>query len=701
MDDILVASASLGALANALFAASLVADYRRSVAARRLFFAVGLSALWWLSHVAYYSGLLRDFPFGILLGLEVARDAGWSFCLLWLFQGAGETGPRAVARQLIQLGLIASVLVAVLLLWGPGSLWGNFGHTGLGSRLGFCGLLALSVVGLSLVEVVYRNTPPVHRWSIKYLCLGVAALHGYDLVLYADGVLFDRLESALWAGRGAANALAVPLIAVAVARNRNWNLNLFVSRQIVFQGTTLLGAGLYLLGVAAAGYYLRTYGGEWGAALRVVFFFAALMALTSMLGSATLRARLRRFLARHFYRDKYDYGEIWLRFTNQLSQGGSKPSEMPRAILAAIADIMEATGGVMWQRTVTNSYGIVASVAVDPQRLQDIPEHHPLLNSLRESGQILDIAAEAGRVSVEVLERVPAWLLEQPRAWLLMPIVHRDELLAFVLLCESRADQVLGPEDRELLGTIGRQAAAYLALMQSNAALADARQFEAFNRLAAFLVHDLKNVIAQLSMVLRNGERHRSNPEFIADAFNTVGDAVAKMNRMLGNLKHTHEGPVGNVELAPCLREVTAHLAGRQPAPVFRAPPEPLKVRGNRDRLIALLTHLAQNAQEATSPDGRVELVAGRVADRVVISVIDTGAGMSPEFIRDRLFKPFDTTKGKAGMGIGVYESLHIVSGMGGRMNVDSVPGRGTTFRIELPLAWDTETGHGNQESTR
>lgn len=699
MAEILAASASLGALANALFAASLLADYRRSGAARRLFFAVGISTLWWISHAIYYAELLSDFPFGILLGLEVARDAGWSFFLLWLFQGGGQAGHRAVAGQRIQLGLIACVLLAVLLLWGPGFLWGDAGQKGVGSRLGFCGLLALSILGLSLVEVVYRNTPPVHRWSIKYLCLGVAALHAYDLVLYADGVLFDRLESALWAGRGAANALAVPLIAVAVARNRDWNLNLFVSRQIVFHGTTLLGAGLYLLGVAAAGYYLRTYGGEWGAALRVVVFFAALVTLTSVLASATLRARLRRFLGRHFYRDKYDYGEIWLRFTNQLSQGGSKPSEMPRSILAAIADIMEATGGVMWQRGVTGSYSIVASVAVDPQRLQDIPEHHPLLTVLRESGQILDIAAEAGRASVDVLDRVPAWLLEQPRAWLLMPIVHRDELLAIVLLCESRAEQVLGPEDRELLGTIGRQAAAYLALMQSNAALADARQFEAFNRLAAFLVHDLKNVIAQLSMVLRNGERHRSNPEFIADAFNTVGDAVAKMNRMLGNLKHTHEGPVGEVELAPCLGEVTTHLSGRSPVPVFRAPPEPLWVRGNRDRLIALLTHLAQNAQEATSSEGRVEIVAGRVADRVVISVIDTGSGMSPEFVRDRLFKPFDTTKGKAGMGIGVYESLHIVSGMGGRLSVDSAPGRGTTFRIELPLA--TETGRGNLESTR
>ena len=124
-------------------------------------------------------------------------------------------------------------------------------------------------------------------------------------------------------------------------------------------------------------------------------------------------------------------------------------------------------------------------------------------------------------------------------------------------------------------------------------------------------------------------------------------------------------------------------------------------MRGNRDRLIALLTHLAQNAQEATSPEGRVEIVAGRVADRVVISVIDTGSGMSPEFVRDRLFKPFDTTKGKAGMGIGVYESLHIVSGMGGRLSVDSAPGRGTTFRIELPLASETKTGRVNLESTR
>ena len=268
-----------------------------------------------------------------------------------------------------------------------------------------------------------------------------------------------------------------------------------------------------------------------------------------------------------------------------------------------------------------------------------------------------------------------------------MPIIHRDELLAFVLLGETRSNARLSWEDETLLGTIGRQSAGYLALLRATDELSDARQFEAFNRLSAFLVHDLKNVVAQLSLVLRNSERHRENPEFISDAFNTIGDAVARMNRMLSGLRQAHTGPTDSLVIQEIAEEVLARVAHRKPVPSLQVPAELLRVLGSRDRMIAVLEHLLQNAQDATNENGTIKVRIARAGtDRIAIEITDSGCGMTQEFIQNRLFKPFDTTKGKGGMGIGVYESLHIVTSIGGRMTVESTPGGGTTFTLLLPL---------------
>lgn len=684
---LLVVSCAIAASAFTLFALFLLLDRQRSPIGNRLCVAAGASAVWFVWQALYYAEALTWLGLAGSATLEIVRDSAWVLLTLQLLASGRENDPgrqRFLQRARVILGIV--ILFALVTVVQP-ALAQRVLSVEASAKAGFAALLMLSVLGLALVEQFYRNTLHPRRWAIKYLCLGVGAMHAYDCMLYADGVLFNRLDSALWTGRGLANALVIPLIAIGVARNREWRLNLFLSRQMVFHGATLLSVGLYLLTVAAAGYYLRAYGGEWGDALRAVLFFTAALFLVSVLGSAEVRSRLRLFLSRNFYRDKYDYGEIWLRFTNLLSQSDTGPAELPQSILKAIADIMDATGGAVWQCNPNGSFGVVATHELDPQRLRAIPDDDPLVAALKSPGRVIDIAAEAERSTLDEPMVVPAWLLEQPRAWLLVPIVHRDQLLAIVLLCESRAGEALVPEDRELLGTLGRQSASYLALMQATAELGDARQFEAFNRLSAFLVHDLKNVIAQLSMVIKNSVRHRGNPEFIDDAFNTIGDAVAKMNRMLGNLRHTQSGPSELLQVADCLREAQAHLSTRDPKPILiNEATGDVRVRGSHDRFLAMIEHLAQNAQEATGPAGRVELRLLCRGDLLVLEITDDGCGMTAEFIQHRLFKPFDTTKGKAGMGIGVYESLHIANSMGGRLTVDSRPGKGSTFRIQLPL---------------
>lgn len=686
MPEFKLISVGIGAVSFIALTALMAFDKYRSTIGRWLLTATAISAVWLSLQAAYYFEILARVGIAGVSILEVLRNLGWIAVLFALLRQAGD--PQRYARFIALVGIVASLAVGIILAGSLG--WFGIAAAAL-SKLALACYLALAIAGLILVEQLYRNTHPDRRWSVKYLCLGIGAIFAYDFVLYADGVLFNRLNPELWLGRGAANAIAVPLIAVAAARNRDWRVNLFVSRHVVFHTTALLAVGGYLLAMAGAGYYLKLYGGEWGSALRIVFLFAAAIMLVLLVSSGTVRSHVRVFLAKHFYRNKYDYGEVWLSFTHRLSQIGAEPDQLRSTMLRAIADIMDATGGALWQKRITGHYSVVANWELEPLRLQDIAQDHPLISVLQTGDGIIDIRREASRATLDERGTLPAWMLELPRAWLLVPIIHDKELLAIVLLNESRSNATLSWEDKPLLGTLGRQAAGYLALMQATDALADARQFEAFNRLSAFLVHDLKNVVAQLSLVVRNAERHGNKPDFIADAFNTIGDAVAKMNRMLANLRHTQAGPTEVIVVQDVTKTAIAHVAARAPVPVVSAPADALRIIGSRDSMVSVVEHLLQNAQDATDSNGSIQLNIMERDARVLLEITDNGCGMTQDFIQNRLFKPFDTTKGKAGMGIGAFESLHVVTQMGGRMTVESTPGGGSTFRISLPLAEESQ----------
>ena len=240
-----------------------------------------------------------------------------------------------------------------------------------------------------------------------------------------------------------------------------------------------------------------------------------------------------------------------------------------------------------------------------------------------------------------------------------------------------------------MLKTAGSQAASYLGQIQVTEALLEARKFDAFNRMSAFVVHDLKNLVAQLSLLLRNAERHRSNPEFQRDMLLTVDNVVERMNKLMLQLR-TGATPVEKprpVNLEKLIRSVCL-AKSEQNISIDTELNEGISAMGHADRLEHVIGHLVQNALDATRNGGRVVVRSRRENEAAVIEVTDSGVGMTAEFIRDRLFKPFQTTKA-TGMGVGVYESSQYVMELGGRILVDSTPDVGTRVCVVLPLVDD------------
>jgi putative PEP-CTERM system histidine kinase len=517
------------------------------------------------------------------------------------------------------------------------------------------------------------------------VCLGLACVFAFDVYLFSEALLFGRFDADALAVRAPVHLLAVPFLFVAAKRRADWIARLQVSRTAAFYSATLLLAGLYLLFMSAIGYYVRFFGGDWGRALQLSLAFAGVAFLVAVVVSGSLRSWLRVFVGKHFFSYRYDYREEWLRFTAMLSSN-SAPHEVGALVVRGLANMVECPAGSLWTRTGTDApYSQAARWNMPRDAAQEAADS-PFAAFLQDKGWVVDLDEFRAAPRRYGDLQLPGWLTATPNAWLVVPLLAGDELLGFVLLARPRTAMELNWEVRDLLKTASRQAAGYLAQMQATEALLEARKFEAFNRMSAFVVHDLKNIVTQLSLMMKNAQRLHDNPEFQRDMLLTVESSLEKMRRLMLQLREGATPPGGGrgVELAPIVRKLQA-AAESQGRELQADAVERLATRGHDDRLERVLGHLVQNAFDATPPQGRVWIAVQRASGQVRVEIGDTGAGMSEEFVSTKLFRPFNTTK-HSGMGIGTYESFQYIRELGGSIQVASKPGEGTVVSVLMPL---------------
>lgn len=675
------------AVAFALLTLLFLASWRGKLQGALLAAAAATTTAW--AGALSYALIAGTAIIPLLTGLEFARDGLWLAFLYKLLEARAEQaeeGHRRFLRRLFRLGaavVLATAALAVTIAAMPNLLpqaLADWGRT-----LSVIGLIVLSLIGLALIEQLYRNASDTQRWAIKYFCLGLGAMFAYDFYLYSEGLLFKHLDDAVWSARGIANAVVVPLLAVSAARNPDWSLDVFVSRRMVFHTTTLLGAGIYLLLMAAAGYYLRYFGGTWGSVLQSVFLFGALVVLAVVVFSGSMRAKLKVFVSKHFFSYKYDYREEWLQFTRTLSEGEPGVAVRERS-LRAVAGLIDSPGAALWMAQEDGNF-VHAAHWNFPLTADAVAVDSSLCRFLRERQWVINLAEYADSPDLYGDLQLPAWLDGNADAWLVLPLIMHDALIGFMVLAKPRSERSFNWEDSDLLKTAGRQAAVHLAQIGAMEALSQARQFESFNRFSAFVVHDLKNVVAQLSLMLKNAEKHRHNPEFQEDMLDTVNHATQKMTRMLTQLRAGYQTAQGAalVNLSELLAAVVSDKGQYRPTPVFSHPGEDIWVLAERERLARVLGHLVQNAIEATPDGGSVEVMLRGEAGQAVVQVRDSGKGMDEAFLRNQLFRPFASTKA-AGMGIGVYECREYVRELKGDIRVESRVNAGTTFTVSLPV---------------
>ncbi len=531
-----------------------------------------------------------------------------------------------------------------------------------------------AIAGLWLVQGLMNGAGGRTRWAIA---LAPAALWMLDLVALGTRYAFP---DAGWVHglRGIVLGLVGALLAIGLHRADQWNLR--VSRMVALQSMSFVAAGLYLVFVAGGASAIAQFGGS--RAVQTVFIFAATTTALAALSSPHLRAWLRVKLAKHFYRHRYDYRTEWIRFTDTL---GSGETSLQARIVKAVADLTESPGGVLM---VPSGAGldIAAQWRWDGVALHPGEGADTLLSHLAATRRVIELdAVRRGKAEPADAAAVPGWLCDAASGWVIVPLPHGDRLAGVILLGRPAVERPLDWEDFDLLKIAGRQVASHLAENRAQEALAEAKRFDEFNRRFAFILHDIKNLVSQLSLVARNAERHADNPEFRADMVATLNESAGRMNALLAKLSQHHQAraePMTPVVLHRLADMVTAKRKGHHP--IILSGDATATAIGDPARIEQILSHLIQNAIDASAPDEAIILRIGDDGAGATIDVVDRGSGMSPGFVRDRLFKPFDSTKA-GGFGIGAFEARQLAETMHGRLDVHSREGEGTRFRLTLP----------------
>ena len=678
-----LASHAVAALAYGGLALWVVVRRGAGPAGLLLAFAGALTALWAIAYVLVARGAAAALWLPVT---ETLRSAAWLLvpALLLLRGGGPDRVTRPTSPIGVVLGLCVVVQLAILLLAHMGTARGE-PATGLMAYVFQFTHLAIAIGGLLLAHNLYINTAPSSRWSVQLLCIGLGAIFAYDLNLYTWQLLTGTLNLDLYNMRGAAVALIVPLLAASARRSRGREIKL--SRSAALQTFSLAGVGGYLMLMSLLGYGLSILGGDWGRLLQILLLFGALLLAAVVLVSGRFRAWARVQIAKHFFTYKHDYREVWLRFLNTVARPGAQAEgTLGQRVIQAVGELVDSPGGMLFTADGQGGYALDARLN-DHSADAPLAPGHPLVTRLAATGRVVNLdAARAGEGEDAGLD-LPDWLTDRA-LWLVVPLIHLDRLNGFIVLRQALAQQTLNWEDFDLLRMAGRQAASYIAESQSQSELSEARKFDEFNRRFAFIMHDIKNLVSQLSLLARNAERHADNPDFRADMVATLKSSVERMQGLLDRLGQ-HSGArsseAGDVRLDRLVEAVAA--AKRRAYPHLRVERSggALRVGGDAARLEQAIEHLVQNAIDASTPPAPVVMRLRPVGAEACIEIEDAGCGMTPAFIRDELFKPFHSTKA-GGFGIGAYEAREIVRRAGGRLEVASRVGAGTLFTLHLPL---------------
>lgn len=662
------------AVAYALFAGFVISRSARTRIAYFLFVALAATALWAQTDVLRIFGLAGTRPLELAAAVREAAWLGFTLALIH---------PLSVDRNYWRVAAGAAVILITLqtaLIWAPG-LHGVLAGVSIDVALV---RVCTTVLSFILIENILRNASRADFWALKHWAIGYSAILVFQLIVRVPEFLTHTADPSVALVGPFVLLIALPFFVVSSVRLPQLQLRIQSSRNFVFHTATLLGAGILLQGVAFAAWYVRAYGGSNGTALALTVAFSGVVGIAAAFASGTVRSRIRLLINQHFFNFKYDYRVEWERAIRGLTSNLEK--NVAERALRILCDSMDSSGGAIWlyreswrQFIQSGKIGAVVRVAAlreDDQRIEALrKDDRPLLHC-----SDLNNGDPGCNAFGELMEY----------GWILVPLRYRSSLAGFVVLNKPRAPRKLDWEDESLVRLLALQVSAYVVQEETAQSLADVRQLEDFNKRFAFIVHDIKNTIGQLSLLVRNIAQFGDQKEFREDMMITLGNSVERLEVLLKSLTTVGASKAGAlgirqpIDLEEFLRKFTKEKSDLGYTIQLHAGPSSALVNVDTVALSRVLEHVVTNAVEASEPSTPVEVALSAASHKFEIVVTDRGAGMTQQFVNEELFRPLRSTK-RGGFGVGAYQIRELMREIGGDVAVESEIGKGTRVVLSLP----------------
>jgi putative PEP-CTERM system histidine kinase len=536
------------------------------------------------------------------------------------------------------------------------------------------GFLVLSMVQL---ERTLSALSQHERWRVKFEIIAICVLLGAQVIYYSQALLYRSLDMGLLDTRSFALVMTIALLFYSRIY-RSKGVEIRISRGAAYRSIILFALGVYVLGLGLIGEGMEylVFPAQRILMLAVAMVSTVLVSLLFL--SENFRRRMKVALHKNFYQSKYDYRVQWLDFTECISAATSLAA-LQQAILVFFCETFGSKGAALYQLQAEEQVYLSVAHFEFQRDWRSFPVIDPPIIALAARDWIINLA-EAQNEEGMLLETMTA-----ARASLIIPLKFDNELAGFIVLAELFSqDEKLSYEDYDLMRMLARQSIAALQGINLAEQLTTARELAAIGKVSTFVLHDLKNQVSGLSLMLDNARNYIEDPEFQQDMLETVENTVNNMKGLIARLKNLKEKPqliTAPVDLQKIIKDAAITSGG----PV-RMNGSSTLIDADEEEIYKVVLNLLVNACEASPDSAEVKVDFGREESLAFVRVSDQGCGMSADFIATRLFKPFATTK-KYGFGIGLYQCRQIVDAHGGQIEVSSRPGEGSSFILRLPLA--------------
>ena len=552
-------------------------------------------------------------------------------------------------------------------------------------------VLTAFVLVLMNLERTFRASVGSLRWRIKFVLLGVGVLVVVRIYTTSQVLLFRAIGPEIESVNAVGSLVAAAVLLRAMLRPGIFETDVYPSQSILQGSVTVLLAGVYLIVVGIFANVAARFGGDAGFALKALLVLVSLVLLAAILQSDRVRLYTRRFISRNFHRPQYDYRAAWQKFTEDTA-ACVEQADLCRAIVKLTAEIFQSLSVSLWLVNEKRDGFVLAGTSSIGSGTEGGPTFGPaateVIRHFETKPDLVDFEHTSDPWAVTLRTWHPSQFAHGGDR-VVVPLCRQKELVGLMIIGDRVGGAAFSFEDFEMLRCIASQATASLLNAQLSQRLLQAKELEAFQTMAAFFVHDLKNAASTLNLMLKNLPVHFNDPAFREDALRGIGKTVQHINGLIGRLgllrrelRIERAARDLNEIVATTLTTFEKGAAGSRLVSAMEPVP---KIPLDPEQIQKVVTNLILNATEATESKGEVRVATAHRNDWVVLTVADNGCGMPPEFIKRSLFRPFQTTK-KNGLGIGMFQSRMIIEAHGGRVEVDSEPGRGTTFNVFLPV---------------